>query len=261
MEANSRGALALVVSTAAVFIMIVASPVGAINPIFGTVQANGPAWVSDTGDGWDTLKSTRPLVAGERLKTGDGGYVLLDLGAQGVVGMYNNTEISAGEDGDAAMIDVVDGKLAFHLSEYSAMRIAALDAEIYAPEPRSSADGYVEINEHGDAVLAVEEGELAVSVAGVDRKLAKGQRMLLNEQEMGATPERMQMASQHESAEEERDKAAGLAASDEDDDSEAGVLFGLSGEELGVGAVGTVAAVVVIDQAADSSSGDGGGSP
>lgn len=172
-----------------IFVLLIAAPTPALaaSPVFGTVQVNGPVWISSDAGKWDPISSTRPLVAGDRLKTGEEGYLLADLGAHGIVGMYGNTEISAGEASKGALIGVLRGKLAFHLSAYSDLTIQAADAQINSNIVKAgdAADGYVEVNEFGDAVVAVEDGTLSVNVAGTDRRLAKGERMLLNKGALG----------------------------------------------------------------------------
>jgi|GEM_PF-1876068 len=162
----------------------------AVNPIFGTVQVNGPVFLNNGAHGWDKVELTRPMVAGDHLKTGEEGYLLADLGKQGVVGMYGDTEIATGGSENGPLIDVRRGKLAFHMGTASAMTITAADAEILSTgtagsKAKDAADGYVEINSNGDAVVAVEDGRLSVRVAGVDRTLKKGERLLLNQEALG----------------------------------------------------------------------------
>ncbi len=73
--------------------------------VFGTVQVNGPVWSSTGAADWAEVSATRPLVAGDKYRTGDEGYLLADLGDQGVVGMYGNTEITAGHHDRIRQID------------------------------------------------------------------------------------------------------------------------------------------------------------
>jgi hypothetical protein len=60
-------------------VVMTVPPVGATGSVFGTVQVSGPAWVASGSADWSRLSSTRPLVSGDRLKTGSDGYLLADL--------------------------------------------------------------------------------------------------------------------------------------------------------------------------------------
>lgn len=187
---RQRGLAARIFAPLAAFALVLSAaiPAVALNPVFGTIQVNGPVYVADEGD-WDSVELTRPMVAGDRLKTGSEGYLLADLGSEGIVGMYSNTEISTDGTDEGPSIDVHAGKLAFHLAAFSGLKITAAGAEILPAKSANEqgADGYIEINEHGDAVVAVEEGELAVRIAGVDRTLQKGERLLLNQEALGGS--------------------------------------------------------------------------
>ncbi len=44
-------------------------PVAAIEPVVGTVQVSGPAFAATASSDWTRISATRPLVAGECLKT------------------------------------------------------------------------------------------------------------------------------------------------------------------------------------------------
>jgi hypothetical protein len=178
--------------------------VRAAGSVFGTIQVSGPAWVaSDTAD-WSRLSSTRPLVAGDRLRTGSDGYLLADLGEAGVVGLYGDAEISANDAGDRPVIDVQKGKVAFHLSPKSNLMLQAKGAGIASDA--MPADGYVEYGQDGVPVLVVEEGSLNVQVAGADRKLARGEKLALN---ANAQPEPVRLAANDD----ETKKAAAYSTS------------------------------------------------
>jgi len=160
------------------------------NPVFGTVQVNGPVWIAEE-QGWQRLAVTRPLLAGDRLKTGREGYLLADLGALGSVGMFGDTKMSAGASDHGAVIGVEGGRLAFHLAAHSTMEISAADASIHSDRDGAdrAASGYVEVNSFGDAVVVVEDGSLAVSMGESERTLSQGDRLLLNRSALGALPE------------------------------------------------------------------------
>ena len=196
--------------------------------VFGTVQVNGPVWSSTGAADWSEVSATRPLVAGDKYRTGDEGYLLADLGEQGVVGMYGNTEITAGAAGAGALIDVLKGKVAFHLAPESALQLKAANAAINVDSAGldKAADGYVEVNKAGSAVLAVEEGTINVRVAGVDRTLTQGQQIQLS-----------------------GDKPMRLAGSDSEDAAAAAVVGGAAGggaATIGGVAIGTAASIAAV---------------
>ena len=204
-------------------------PVGAAASIFGTIQVKGSAWVSSGTDSWSELSKTRPLVAGDKLKTAADGYLLADLGSHGVVGLYGNAEVTANDSGRGPVIDILKGKVAFHLGDKSALSLRANGADIVAGD---AADGYVEFTD-GKASVVVEKGGLNVVVAGVSRELKRGQRLSL---EPGAEP--VQLAGA------EADAAAGSASGA----GSATTIAGLSTTALtaiGVVAVGVGAAAAV----------------
>lgn len=228
------------------------APVGAANPVFGTVQVNGPVWTSSGAADWSELSATRPLVAGDKFRTGDEGYLLADMGEHGVVGMYGNTEITAAAAGAGALIDVLKGKVAFHLAPDSELQLKAADAEINANTAKlgRAADGFVEVGADGKAVLAVEEGAVYVQIAGVDRKITQGQRV-----DIGS--ENIQLAGS-----EAEDAAARAADESDNDDRGAGLLGGtisLGGLSVptGVGAMASIAvvagAVAIVAENSDDS--------
>ena len=109
-------------------------PVGAAGSVFGTIQVSGPAWVASGEADWSRLSSTRPLVSGDRLKTGSDGYLLADLGDAGVVGLYGDAEVTTTDAGPGPVIDVHKGKVAFHLSPESNLELQAKGAGIKNPQ-------------------------------------------------------------------------------------------------------------------------------
>ncbi len=236
-----RRACAAVLSVSLVLITI--PPVGMAESVFGTVQVSGPAWVSSGATDWSQLSATRPLVAGDRLKTGSDGYLLADLGEAGVVGLYGNAEIRANDSGQGPVIDVLKGKVAFHLSPSSKLQLKAEGAGIGSKT--APADGYVEFDEHGVPVVVVEEGSLHVQVAGVDRELTRGERMALK-----SDAEPMQVAANNDD-EENRKKAAAVAAGGAGAAAGGATLAGLSATTwtaLGVIVAATGGAIAVANE-------------
>ena len=162
---------------------------GAAGAIYGTIQSSGAAWVASNTADWSRLSSARPLAAGDRLRTGSDGYLLADLGEAGVVGLYGDAEVTANDAGSRPMIDVHRGKVAFHLSPESRMMLQAKGAGIKSDT--TAADGYVEYGRDGVPVVVVEDGSLNVQVAGVDRKVLRGEQLALSS---GSQPEPVRLA-------------------------------------------------------------------
>ncbi len=234
--------------------------VGVAGSVFGTIQVSGPAWVASDSADWSRLSTTRPLVAGDRLKTGSDGYLLADLGDSGVVGLYGDAEVTATDvSGSAPTIDVHRGKVAFHLSPDSNLKLQADGAGIASD--RTAADGYVEYGTDGIPVVVVEEGALMVEVAGVDRKLSRGERMPLASQKyqqlaQAQTDEPIRLADGHGAESEDNNEMAGAAVAPT-----ATTVAGIGA--AGWTAIGVVGAAVVggVVAATQSSSGGGGDGP
>jgi hypothetical protein len=152
-------------------------PVGAVEPVVGTIQVSGAAWVASSSTDWSRLSSTRPLVAGDRLRTGSDGYLLADLGDAGVVGLYGNAEVATTSAGSGPVVEVQKGKVAFHLSPNSRMKLNAQGTGIASGT--MAADGYVEYDANGTPVVVVEDGALNVRTASGDTKRDGGLRAAL----------------------------------------------------------------------------------
>ena len=224
---------------------------GVADPVFGTIQVSGPAWVASDSADWSRLSTTRPLVAGDRLKTGSDGYLLADLGDSGVVGLYGDAEVTASDATGKPIIDVHRGKVAFHLSPESDLKLQADGAGIASQT--TAADGYVEYGTDGIPVVVVEEGALMVQVAGVDKHLTRGERLPLRtdqpttaQAQQAAEPIQLAQADEDDS---DRKKAAAVAGG-------AGGAAGISA--AGWTAIGIVGAAVVGGAVAATQTGGGG---
>jgi len=153
-------------------------PVIAGEPVVGTIQVSGPAWAATPSSDWAKIAATRPLVAGDRLKTETGGHLVADLGKLGVVGLYGNSEISVARQGNDLVVDVQRGKVAFHLEPGSRLKMTSRGAAIAAGA--QPADGYVEFDAAGAPVVVVEGDTLSVALAGgVVKTLSRGERLAL----------------------------------------------------------------------------------
>lgn len=140
---------------------------GASQAVRGTVKVAGDAFVAAGADQWSALGSSRPFVAGDRLRTGENGHLLADMGSDGAIGLFSNAEVTSSGD----TIGVQQGKVAFHLTEGAPLQIAAAGASITG---QGDAHGIVEIAD-GKAAVTAERGSLTVNVAGTDRVVEAGQ--------------------------------------------------------------------------------------
>lgn len=171
-----RRAVASVLGIA--MVLATAPPVGAVEPVVGTIQVSGVAWVASSDADWSRLSSTRPLVAGDRLRTGSDGYLLADLGEAGVLGLYGNAQVATKSAGSGPVVEVEKGKVAFHLSPNSKMKLNARGSAIASGATAS--DGYVEYDAGGTPVVVVEDGALHVQTAsGEVKTLSRGERLAI----------------------------------------------------------------------------------
>lgn len=175
MEKNAlwKRVLAYTVSTGMIIVQV--PSIGAAPSVFGTVKGAGPAWVAAGSSEWSQVSSTRPLLAGDSLKTGDKGFVLAELGSQGTVGLYSGAEVRTSGTSDAAVIDVAKGKVAFHVGENSPMRFESAGAAV---KGTGKADGYID----GGQSLTVERGAMQVAMGGSEHTVKAGERFHFDSQ-------------------------------------------------------------------------------
>lgn len=227
-------------------ILATVPPVGAVEKALGTIQVNGPAYVASGSAAWTQIMGPRPLFPGDRLKTGKDGYLVADLGAIGVIGLFGDSEVATAESADLFLIDVQRGKAAFHLEPGSRMRVTAKGASIVPGT--NAADGYVEYDATGTPVVVMEGGVLDIKFAdGTAKTVTRGERLALT---AAAEPEPAPVAA----AGDER-KATGAASAPPEKVKKK--YAGLT--PLGWTAVGLAAAAVAGGAAALASGGGGGG--
>lgn len=163
--------LASVVSTGMVLVQVPA--VGASQSVFGTLKTSGSAWVSADSAEWSQVAATRPLLAGDRVKTDDKGFAVAEMGPQGTIGLAPGAEVRTSGTASAAIVGVEKGKVAFHLNDKSPMQLAAAGATV---QGRGAADGYVEVGSNG-STLTVERGTMQVATATGQRTVKAGQSL------------------------------------------------------------------------------------
>ena len=150
----------------------------ALDSILGTIQEKGPAYAATPLTDWSKITGSRPLVAGDRLKTEAGGNLLADLGNRGVIGLYADSEVSVAAKGDEILVEAKRGKVAFHLEPGGRVQVTTAGAVIPASPLKDVADGYVEFDQTGTAQVVVESPTLNVALAdGSVRTLAGGDRL------------------------------------------------------------------------------------
>jgi len=235
--------VASVLSVAVVFTAV--PPVGAAEAALGTIQVNGPAYAASGTAGWAQIVGPRPLFAGDRLKTGKDGYLVGDLGAIGVIGLFGDTEVTTASADNLFVVEVLKGKAAFHLEPGSRMRLTAKGATVVPGT--SAADGYVEFDATGTPVVVMEGGVLDVRFAdGTTKRLNRGERLAMT---TAAQPEPAPVVA----GEDER-KATGAASAPPEKVKKK--YAGLT--PLGWTAVGLAAAAVAGGAAALAGGGGGG---
>jgi hypothetical protein len=124
--------------------------------------------------------ATRPLVSGDRLKTENDTTLVVDFHRLGVVGLYDDSEISVVEEGTSITVEARRGKVAFYFAPRSRLKLTAGSAALVAGERK--AEGYVEFNHHGAPELVVESDDVSVVVGGGPAKVfARGDRVVLTD--------------------------------------------------------------------------------
>lgn len=235
--------VACVLSVAVVLATV--PPLGAAETALGTIQVNGPAFAASGTAPWAQIVGPRPLFAGDRLKTEKDGYLVGDLGAIGVIGLFGDTEVTTATSDNLFVVEVLKGKAAFHLEPGSRMRLSAKGAMIVPGT--NAADGYIEFDATGSPVLVMEGGVLDIKFAdGTTKALSRGERLAMTTAQPEAAPvvagedERKATGAASAPPEKTKKKYAGLTP-------------------LGWTAVGLAAAAVAGGAAALASGGGGGG--
>jgi hypothetical protein len=218
-------------------------PVAAADRVAGSIRVSGPAFAARPGGDWATITAPRPLVAGDLLKTGKDGYLVADMGANGLIGLFGDSEVSTSETADGLIVEVVHGKVAFHLEPKATIGIRIANATIHSGE--ETADGYVELDSVSPPAVVMEGGTLDVRLPdGGTKTIATGERL-----ELGTT------TAVIESRDDRR--AAGAASPDDGKKPERRKYAGLS--LRGWTAIAVVAAAVAGGAAALAGGGGGGG--
>lgn len=235
-----KSTLATVVSAGMVLVQV--PGVGASSSVFGTLKTSGAAWVSADSAEWTQVSATRPLLAGDRVKTDDKGFAVAELGPQGTIGLAPGAEVRTTGTAGAAVVGVEKGKVAFHLNDASPMQVAAAGATV---KSTGAADGYVEVGATG-TTLTVERGAMQVAMASGERTVKAGQSVDLQ-----------QLAGAYGEPEQPEEMPAAPPPPAEEVQEEGGNKKMLAAWILGGTALAAIAAVVI----AESVGGDGNGSP
>lgn len=178
LRAVGRRATAALFAAATMFATL---PRGwALEPMLGTVQGKGVSYAATATGPWVKILGARPLVGGDRLRTGADGNLLADFGELGVVGLYDNTEVSVSEQDSDIVVEVLAGKAAFHV-ERERLKITARGSVIGAGTlTAATADGYVDFDPAGTAHVTVESDSLNVTLPGGRiAMLSHGERLAL----------------------------------------------------------------------------------
>jgi hypothetical protein len=183
--------------------------VGAKDDVLGTITTSGTAFAATAKTDWEKIEKTRPLVSGDRLKTDRAASLVADFGGRGIVGLYPESEVSVVRKEDGIVVEAQRGRVAFHLSPNSSLRVTAGGSTVTAGTDK--AEGYIEYNATGAPELVVESAALnVVPAGGAQKTLVRGNRMLMT----GATAEVTQVAPVDErkaAAIPEKEKRRGLS--------------------------------------------------
>jgi hypothetical protein len=148
----------------------------AADRVAGSIRVSGPAFVARDGADWVPVTGPRPLVAGDRLKTGRDGYLVADMGQSGLIGLFGDSEAVTTDRDSTTVVDVLKGKVAFHFEPNAPLVIRVQDSELTSGT--QTADGYVEHDAGGTPVVVMEGGSLSVRTAdGTVKTVAKGERL------------------------------------------------------------------------------------
>lgn len=171
----------IVAVVVAVLISVLALP--ALAGILGTVRPAGQVWVAQGGqDGtaWSPLERTRPLLSGDRLRTGAGAFVLADLGGQGSLALAPESRlvVSATRDRTQPRLQLAleEGLVAFSTPRAGGLILSAGGSSMTVSEAGTRgalvSDGQL-------ALVRVDEGALLVRTGGEPLRLEAGGQMLL----------------------------------------------------------------------------------
>lgn len=172
MTTKERLTAAILVSVCAV----AATATADSRAVLGTVRASGATWVSATGSDWDRLERTRPLVAGDRLRTAAGGFALADLGQAGSLALAPESRIVVERGEGGAIANLEQGLVAFSAMRVGGLTISVAESHLSTAAPVSRGtlvtDGRL-------ALLRVDEGAMAVSTSGGTARVEAGGQLLL----------------------------------------------------------------------------------
>jgi len=240
--------LAMAASLSLVFSPVLQGTVGAAAAtVVGSLQPAGAVWVASDAGRWDAVTSVRPMVGGDRLRTGDDGYLMADLGVHGAVAMFSNTEVSTSAPADGMHVEVQAGKLAFRVVQGGDLTIAGPGSLIRSQDQTEAAgaEGYLAVGDDGQTRVAVEKGSLLVQVAGRGRRIEAGQQLTVDRRMMGGTVGQLAAADDAD-----RDKAAGIIRD--------GATGSKRAATFGTGTIVLTSLVIVGVIAAAAGSGGGG---
>jgi hypothetical protein len=177
MKDFGRRAAACVLAVTMTFSTVPAGAAG--EAILGSIVFTGTAYSATPTTDWAPLTANRPLVAGDRLKTGKDSSLVADFAKLGLVGLYADSEMAVTEKGGDVVVDAQRGKVAFYLAQGSPLKLTAGGATIAAVTAK--AEGYVQYNDKGVPELVVESDNVSVVVAGATKVFARGDKIALTE--------------------------------------------------------------------------------
>ena len=146
--------------------------------ILGTLKATGPVWVGSDDLNWSPLERTRPLVAGDRLRTDSGGSLLADLGRSGTFALVPDTQVAVSVESDVARVHLKKGLVAFTAPDEDGLIVSSGDMRVAVLVPATRG---VVVSDGSSVLLRVDAGAVSVVVPDGVSEVSAGKELLLAE--------------------------------------------------------------------------------
>lgn len=170
--------LALVVVFSLTFSLLVPPALAQSNvsrQVLGTIHSHNNVEIAESSGAWKPAKAGSPLVENTFIRTGQDGAGLLDLGQDGVIGLYPESRLFVGSRAAGVVpVGLEAGELAFRLPQNSKVELRT-SAGIIRPSGVVAAatggfiEGFLAVTAQGETSVRVQNGSLMVrSTEGSD---------------------------------------------------------------------------------------------
>jgi len=170
--------LALVVVSSFTFSFLVSPALAQSNvkrEVLGTIHSHNKVEIAESSGAWKAAKAGSPLVESTFIRTGQDGAGLLDLGQNGVIGLYPESRLFVGNrTGGVVPVGLEAGELAFRLPQDSKVELRTSGGVIRPSGVMAVAaggfiEGFLSITAQGETSVRVQNGSLMVkSTEGTD---------------------------------------------------------------------------------------------